>query len=282
VPILPMTTVKSIVKSLTPPILWQTARKLKPQPPAEIPLFEGPYPSWDAAASLADGWDAQVIIDRTLDAALKVQKGASAFEMDGVARDRIIYSPAILAFLLLVCSKQKHSLNIIDFGGGLGSNYFQNIKLLRHLSTTSIFWGVVEQKAFAKLGLEQFQTEQLKFFSSIDDALSSPPKCDAVIFTGSLQNIAQPYALLDKVINANIDIIAMDRMLVSSAASDAVFVQHPDPKIYYSATYPVWCFSKDRFVAHLNTKGYNLVEDFPAHPDDPFDHCGFIFTRKLR
>jgi putative methyltransferase (TIGR04325 family) len=199
--------------------------------------------------------------------------------MDGVMRDRIIYSPTILAFLLLVLSRQKSTLNIIDFGGGLGSNYIQNRKLLRHLRATSIYWGIVEQEAFAKLGREHFQTEELKFFSSIDEALSSAPHCDALIFTGSLQNIAEPYALLDQIINAGINLIAMDRLLVSPSAADGAFVQRPDPVLYYPATYPVWCFSKEKFIERLTAKGFTLVEYFTSDPDHPFDHCGMIFSK---
>jgi hypothetical protein len=59
-----MISIKRIAKSLTPPPLWQAMRKLKPR--SEIALrVEGPFPSWEAAASIADGWDAPSIIDKT-------------------------------------------------------------------------------------------------------------------------------------------------------------------------------------------------------------------------
>jgi putative methyltransferase (TIGR04325 family) len=275
-----MTSAKDIVKSLTPPLLWHAARKLKPKSDVHPAYgFEGPYPSWEAAASIADGWDAPSILDKTLDAALKVRDGLVAFEMDGVPRDRIIYSPTILAFLLLVLSRQKSTLNIIDFGGGLGSNYIQNHKLLRHLRATSVYWGVVEQEMLATLGKQHFQTEELKFFPTIDDALSAAPQCDAVIFTGSLQYIAEPHALLDRIVNADVKIIAMDRLLVSPSATDGAFVQRPDPALFYPATYPVWCFAKEKFIERLTARGFTLVEYFTFDPAHPFDDCGMIFSK---
>ncbi len=275
-----MTSAKDVVKSLTPPLLWQAARTFTSRIDAKPAFgFEGPYGSWDEAAAVADGWDDQSIIDKTLDTARKVRDGLVEFKMDGLPRERIIYSTTILAFLLLVLSRQKNFLSIIDFGGGLGSNYVQNRKLLRHLTKIPIDWGVVEQDAFAKLGREHFQTDELKFFSSIGSALAEMPQRDGVLFTGSLQNIAEPYALLDQIVRADIAIIALDRLLVSPTASDAAFVQRPDPKLFYHATYPVWCFSKEKFIAHLTARGYTLVEYFTSDPNRSFDHCGMIFSR---
>jgi putative methyltransferase (TIGR04325 family) len=281
-----MASTKDVLRSLTPPILWQTAHRLKshfagPNFAVLKSVFEGPLPSWEAAMSRSDGWDSPLITDKTLDAARKVRDGLIEFEQDGLARKKIIYSATILAFLLLVLSRHQNVLNIIDFGGGLGSNYVQNRKILRQLTATAVRWNVVERATFAKLGIEQFQTSELNFFSTLEAALSNQTPIPALLFSGSLQYIIDPLSLLDRVVNAGIEIIAFDRLLVGPGEKHAVFIQHPDQNVFYKATYPVWCFSKDAFVAWLVSKGFILVEDFTSNPEGHFDHCGLIFIRKI-
>jgi putative methyltransferase (TIGR04325 family) len=273
---------RDVLRSLTPQIIWRMARRLKSHlvgPNAST--FEGPFSSWEAAASRSDGWDSPVITAKTFDAALKVKAGLIEFEQDGVARERIIYSETILAFLLLVLARHKDVVNIIDFGGGLGCGYFQNRKILRQLAGTSIRWNIVERPVLAKLGAEHFQSAELNFYSTLEDVFSEiTPIPDAVLFSGSLQYVAEPLLVLDQAVNAGISIIALDRLLVWPRNKDAVFIQHPNPHTHYEATYPVRCFSRDALVAQFVARGFMLLERFSRVPDGPFDHCGLIFVRR--
>jgi putative methyltransferase (TIGR04325 family) len=272
-----MANTKDVLKSLTPPILWQAMRMLKSRTGTQRVFdFEGPYPSWEAAASRAGGWNEESIAG-DLDTAIKVRDGLIEFEMDGLAREQIIYSTTVISFLLLALSRQKTTINIIDFGGGLGSNYFQNRKLLRQLSGTSVSWNVVERPICAKSGTEHFQTEELKFFSSLEVAVAKlKPIPDALIFTGSLQYLAEPFLLLDQVVNYGIKLVAFDRLLVSPLSDHAAFVQRLN---FSPASFPVWCFSKDAFISWLTGKGFLLVEHFTSNSDVHFDHCGMIFAK---
>jgi putative methyltransferase (TIGR04325 family) len=277
-----MASAKDVLRLLTPPILWQMAHRLKSHFWLKSGPFEGPFSSWEAAVSRSDGWDSPEITDQTLNAALKVRDGLLEFEQDGVARKKIIYSETILAFLLLVLSRHKDILNIIDFGGGLGSNYFQNRKILRQLAATSVRWNIVERPIFAKLGIEHFQTAELTFYSILDDVLLKvKPIPDALLFSSSLQYVADPFSLLDQVVNVGIRIIALDRLRFWPGYEHAVFIQHPDPNLHYQATYPIWIFSKDTFVAWLVAKGFMSVEHFTSDPDPYFNACGMIFIRQL-
>jgi putative methyltransferase (TIGR04325 family) len=274
---------KTLLRAMTPPIVWQMARRVRARIPgsaARSKIFEGPFPSWKAAISISDGWDSPVIRDKTLAAALKVRDGVVEFEQDGNASNCIVYSPTILAFLLLTFSRQQENLSIIDFGGGFGSNYFQNRKVIRQLLGTRVQWNVVEQPAFASLGAEYFENAELKFYSTFAEALSSAgPGTDALLFSGSLQYLSEPLALLDEAIEADVRIFGFDRLLVSPFQEHAIFVQHPDVNAHYAATYPVWCFSKDAFVSHLTSRGFSLVEHFTRDPNLHFDHCGMVFVR---
>jgi putative methyltransferase (TIGR04325 family) len=78
--------------------------------------FEGPFQTWRDAAASADGWDAPEIAEHILIGALKVKAGDAVYERDGVLFDHIVYSPAILAALLLAAARYG-ALSIVDFGG---------------------------------------------------------------------------------------------------------------------------------------------------------------------
>jgi putative methyltransferase (TIGR04325 family) len=253
---------------LTPPILWQLRRRLRRGP------LDGPFASWEAAAARASGWDSPGIAELALAAALKVRDGAAAFERDSVARDSIIYSPTILAALLLAADRYR-ALNVIDFGGGLGSNYFQNLRLIRAMSGVPTSWNVVERAPLARIGVERFQTAQLRFHDDLGAVRLEHP---VLLFTGSLQYVADAFALLESALEMT-DIIALDRVLVWSEAEHAVFVQRLDPRRFDQVTLPTWCFAKDALIDWFAARGFRLVEHFAGGPPRRFENCGLLFVR---
>jgi putative methyltransferase (TIGR04325 family) len=267
-------TPKDILRKLTPPIVWSLAAKIKSGADETTQLFEGPFPSWDIAKSRADGWDAQVITDKTATSARRVRDGLAAVEQDGVESAQIPYSSTVLAFLSLLIARHRE-IDLIDFGGGLGANYFQNRKIVK-ATGLPLRWNVIERPALVDIGTREFQNHELRFFKKPADVV---PQCDSVIFTGSFQYLEQPEATLDEVA-AEAKILAFDRLVVSPGRDDGIYVQHPDPHIYYRATYPTWCFSKSTFVHRLATRGFRLVENFPLYPLARFELCGFLFVRQ--
>lgn len=265
--------VRTILKAVVPPVIVSLARGLRSaRPPRKN--FVGPYPSWEAAAADANGWDDPSITVKFLDSALKVRDGKAAFDQDGKVSSAITYSPVIFAALLLAVSRNREALNVIDIGGALGTNYVQNAGVLRGL-TVPIRWHVVDRPAFATLGREHFQTETLRFFDSLGAAQLKHP---VVLFTGSLQYFAEPFEALREVTDIA-EVVALDRVLTSPLPDHAVFVQQPNPDEYYAARYPVRCFSSDRLVAWFNQRGFSLVNRFTDNPRRHFDHGGMLFAR---
>jgi putative methyltransferase (TIGR04325 family) len=260
---------RTALQLLTPPIVWRLARRLRSRGP-----MEGPFASWEAASASATGWDSPGIVEQALAAAREVRDGAAAFERDSVARETIIYSPTILAALLLAADRH-HALNVIDFGGGLGSNYYQNLKLVRALSATSTSWNVVERAPLARIGAEQFQTAQLRFHDDLGAVRLDRP---VLLFTGSLQYVADAFGLLADAV-ARADIIALDRVLVWRQPQHAVFVQRLDARRFGPVTLPTWCFAKDALIDWFVARGFVLVEQFAAGPQRRFENCGLLFVR---
>jgi putative methyltransferase (TIGR04325 family) len=272
-----------MLRSLSPPILWELGHKLRSYVDQSRPLpaeeFEGPIPSWDAAIARSDGWDEPSITTKTLASALKVRDGLAEFEQDGLVYERISYSPTVLAFIILALSRRTGQLNILEVGGGLGQGYFQNRKIMQNLCNVRIAWSIVERPDLAKLGTEYFAKSDLRFFSSMEIALHELDNApEFVLFSGSLQYLAEPFDILDKITSAGAKILCFDRLLVSPTDQHAIFIQHP-PKILYQATYPTWCFSKDLFIENVVSRGFALVDHLTSNPKAEFDHCGMIFVR---
>ena len=62
-------------------------------------------------------------------ALIKVKNGDAVFERDSVIFDKIHYSFPLLSALSLTALNHNSTLNVLDFGGSLGSAYFQNKNL---------------------------------------------------------------------------------------------------------------------------------------------------------
>lgn len=145
---------------------------------------------------------------------------------------------------------------------------------------TPIRWNIVERPVFARLGAEHFQSSELSFSSSLADLLSGQAsQAESLLFSGSLQYVSDPFAILAQAAESEIKLIALDRVLVSPSPDHAIFIQNPDPSIFYQANYPVWCFSRDKIVRWFSDRGFALVEHFTKNADAHFNHCGMIFVR---
>ena len=180
-----------------------------------------------------------------------------------------------MAFLLIAAKHSEYGVDIIDFGGGLASNYYQHRRILARLGKNR--WSIIERPIFVKLGCEHFQSSEVTFCSSLADILWTDPK--AILFSGSLQCLVDPFRILAQVVaSSGIDLVAIDRVLMSPSEYHAAFVQNPS---IYAANYPVWCFSRDRMVEWFWENGFDLVEHFTSNPDAYFDHCGMIFARRM-
>jgi putative methyltransferase (TIGR04325 family) len=259
----------TVLNLLTPPVVWRLARRLR-----KYARLEGPFASWAEAAERATGWHNPILTELALAAALKVKDGTAAFERDSRPHNRIIYSPTILTALLLAAARHRR-LNVVDFGGALGSNYYQHLKLIRALPDLPVSWNVVERPALAKLGVEQFQNSELRFH---DDLAALRLDQAVLMFTGSLQYVAGAFGLLENAVR-DFDIIALDRLYVSPAADHAPYVQHLDPRRFGAVTLPMWCFAKAALIAWFEARSFVLVEQFAFSRERQFELCGMLFIR---
>ncbi|MBI5140226.1 MAG: methyltransferase, TIGR04325 family [Candidatus Vogelbacteria bacterium] len=150
---------KKIIREIIPPIIIRKYRDLKKQNG-----FFGNYDTWKEAANETTGYDTQKILEKVRASIWKVKSGEAAYERDSILFNKVQYAWPVLSCLLYVATKNQDRLNVLDFGGSLGSSYYQNVKFLNHL--LELRWNIVEQKKFVEVGRETFENDYLKFYST--------------------------------------------------------------------------------------------------------------------
>lgn len=104
---------------------------------------------------MKDNYKSAEILDRVKHASLKVKSGKALFERDARCFYDKSYRYPILSNLLSIANNNDGELNILDFGGSLGSFYNQHKVYLDKLK--KIQWNIVEQEHYVKLGIQHFQ-----------------------------------------------------------------------------------------------------------------------------
>ena len=225
--------------------------------------FSAPYATWEAASSAATGYDADEILAKVRAAALAVRRGEAAFERDSVLFEKPDPPAPLLAVLLRAALAHSGRLNVLDFGGSLGSAFFQCRPFLS--GAGRLRWSVVEQPAFVDCGRRDFETDELRFFDSIEAAAAAEPPHVAVLLS-CLQYLREPEGVARRIAAERPDAIVIDRTPMHDAPDDTVVVQHVNPAIY-RASYPFRIFGRDRLAALFGDR-YRIAEKLP---DTPFE-----------
>ena len=249
---------KAVVKKWTPPAL---IGHLKPLLKRGM-YYAGNYPDWITASAHASGYDSEMILERVEQATAKVIAGKAKYERDSMVFEKVQHSFPVLAGLLRAAIENGEHLSVLDFGGSLGSSYYQCRDFLSILP--SLKWGVVEQEIFVKRGSEQFETEQLKFYYTIAECIQKANP-NVVLLSSVLQYLPEPYVILEELINSGISHIIIDRTVFSIYERDRIAIQHV-PTSIYKASYPLRIFGGQSLLAAFRGR-YEMIADFDANWD---------------
>jgi putative methyltransferase (TIGR04325 family) len=238
--------------------------------------FMGDFKSWSEADKEAAGYDQKHILDKTLEAVRKVINGEMAFERDGVPFPRMQYNFPLLSALMRIAERHGR-LHVLDFGGSLGSTYFQSRGRLN--SCPDLRWAVVEQASHVAVGNKEFANEELSFYDSIESACKDN-EYDVLLLSGVLQYLPDPLTFLSSIVGRRIPAIIIDRTPFMVNGVARLTVQHV-PKRIYSASYPAWFFSEHEFLAKFETQ-YENIATWSAldkhHPQGGrAEYKGFLF-----
>jgi putative methyltransferase (TIGR04325 family) len=230
-------------------------------PPAFVPdvVYAGDYASFAEARACSTGYEETVILERTRAALHKVMRGEAAYERDSVTFDKLELPLPLLDILLRVAADHDRRLSVLDFGGSLGSTYYQCSNALAHLSRLE--WSIVEQPAHVACGQREFADAHLKFYATIQECLGSTQPT-VLLLSSVLQYLPEPWAFLRAAAQHGFEWIVLDRTPFIDAPQDRLTVETVSPRIY-PASYPAWFFSRPRLAEHL-LEGYELVTKFDA------------------
>lgn len=267
-----MTVRQKLTRWLPPAVVdayrrWYSDRRYIEHLPADQMRKEGiylagDYDKWETAMLQSTGYDADEILERTKTAMLKVKNFEAVYQRDSVIFDEIEYFWPLLAGLMWVTAESNGRLNVLDFGGSLGSSYFQNRKFLGNLFECR--WNVVEQPSHFEAGRLLFEDETLRFYDSIAACLEET-KPNVILLSGVLQYLPNPYAVLNELSNIACDYLIIDRTPIWLGGRDRLCVQYI-PEEIYSASYPSWIFSNEELFKTLGRK-WEIYAQFES-----FDH----------
>jgi putative methyltransferase (TIGR04325 family) len=252
-------TLKEIIKLVTPPVFIHLAKWLSGNRPKHTYDLSGNYHSWDEAMAASTGYASEIILEKTKAALLKVKNGEAVYERDSVLFDEIHYAWPMLAGLMWVTARSGGRLNVLDFGGSLGSSYFQNRVFLSALF--GVRWNIVEQPRHVETGKKLFEDDRLRFYGSVADCLADT-KPNVVLLSGVLQCLEHPYTVFEQIQKIPCDHIIIDRMPFWADPTDRLCVQRVPPDIY-AASYPCWIFAQSKFQAFLH-ETWQIITTFSS------------------
>jgi putative methyltransferase (TIGR04325 family) len=243
--------------------------------------FEGDYRTWEEALKDSSGYDSELILKKTCEALLKVKNGQALYERDSVLFDEVQHSFPLLAGLLRAAVENAGDLSILDFGGSLGSSYFQCRSFLSVVR--KIEWLVIEQPEHVRCGRKYFEDGILKFYESIGECMSKHRPTLALL-SSVLQYLPGPYETLDQLLALRIRYFIIDRTGFLLSERDRLTVQFV-PENIYEASYPAWFLNERKLVSQISRAGYVLLADFEALDEhspagEEARYKGFIFRLK--
>lgn len=260
-----MKTLKRTIKAILPPALTELIRYCM----NEDVTWYGNFNSWDEASKKSHGYSSADIANKVLFSTLEVKKGNAKYERDSVLFYDNSLNYELLAAILYAKNKNPE-IEIVDFGGALGSLYFQHRDFLKDFD---LKWNVVEQERFYEAGKSHVEDLFLKFKKSLEE--TSPDSL--LLMSGVLQYLPAPYAFLESVLKKKYKYIFIDRTGFNVSDVDRLTIQEV-PAFIYKASYPCWFFSESKLLDKVKAK-YDLRFDFNAldHANIPSNYKGYFF-----
>lgn len=259
-------------KAWLPPVLAQKIREC-----VFSPFWYGDFKSWADAKARTTGYEDGEILRRVRASALAVKAGEIAFELDSTRFVDYQFNWELVASLQHAALRSGTALDVVDFGGSLGSSYFQHKPLLANIGVTS--WQVVEQPHFVRCGQAEIAEGNLSFAESLEET-RRPGTPQTLLLSGVLQCLEDPWAFIGKAIGMGFNFIIVDRTGFNPLGGDRLTIQRV-PKRIYRASYPCWFFDQPTFERHFATC-YSTVFRFKAQDraNIPSIYRGFLFERK--
>ncbi|MBK9990385.1 MAG: methyltransferase, TIGR04325 family [Verrucomicrobia bacterium] len=236
--------------------------------------FAGDFSSWGEARAASKGYDDAAVLARVVAATRAVVEGQALWDRDGAVFTAPEYNMSLLSVLKKIAQAEDGRLDLVDFGGALGSTWRQHRALLSDLG--SVHWRVVEQPHYVASG-KQFTDNVLSFHPALQDALSLG--ANTVLLSGVLAYLERPHQLIEDLVRLRVRHIIIDRTSFAVNGRARLTVQRV-PAGLGGGSYPCWHFDQRRLLEPLTglyrlETGWRSFEDFGPR----VEFLGFYFTR---
>lgn len=199
-------------------------------------IWEGIYPSFDAAGGNTGTWCESLWVDRSKEKALRILGGASS------SCDYCI--PSIAAF---VQAKKQH-IRILEFGGSVGLSVRAIVEALADRDAVEIH--IIDNENVCAAGREVFKCDPRVFFHTrIPDGM----RFDLAHCGSSIQYVENWSEVVRQLVRSAPDFLVFDDV---PAGDIPTFVSL---QAYYGKTIPHWFFNLGEFIDTVESvTGYQL------------------------
>lgn len=226
--------------------------------------YEGVFDDWESALGKCTGYDANEIFEKVMASAIAVRDGKACYERDSVLFYETKYNYPLVLHICGIAKEYANQINIIDWGGSLGSAYFQNRKLLQVFNIT-YKWTVIEQEHFVAFGKNNLCDQHLGFEYNLQ-MVRNIEKYNCIIFGSVLQYINFSDELLEQVVKLMIPYIIIERTPLGD--KDYYLVERVKEPIY-EASYPLHVLNREKLYTFLSKHGYTLIDEWETDYDSP-------------
>lgn len=222
--------------------------------------FFGDHKSWEDARTEAGGYDQPDILIKTELAMREIIAGRASFERDSVLLPSPEYPWPLITCLIYAAQADGNRLSVLDFGGALGSTYYQCRPFLKNIS--QLAWMVVEQKHYVESGQREFSKGPVSFHQ---DTLSAclVQKPNFLLLSSVLPYLPNPYEKFQELSDLKIRNLLVDRTFFLRRPGERLTVQVV-PEWIYPASYPAWFLDEAKLKEVAAGAGYRLMAEFPA------------------
>lgn len=216
------------------------------------------HSSWSEAAALGS-YSSPFILEKVRAAVLKILQGSHSYERDGVAFKQ---RPVKYTLRDIIKRVWEPGDAIIDFGGGLGGTYLNNMDVF---AGDDITYLVIEQDSFREEGVRLAQKFNLPltYYSSLCHVnLQKPPKM--LLLSGVLQYIEHWPEIIQQGLLLQPEHVVVDRTPVTHDQVRFFSCNYLD---YYNSptSYPLQTINEKSLLSEFSH--YSLVDDWESDFD---------------
>lgn len=256
--------------------LWRFVRK--------NPSFTGNYSSVEEANHYCKGYGTEEIFEKVKAAALAVKNNEACYERDSSLFYTYDTNYNLLMYLYRLAFRQKKPIGVLDWGGSLGSTYFQHRKLLLQDQMVNN-WTVIEQPHFVEFGKNKLEDDVLRFeHTDIQSVDISKYQC--ILFSAVLHYLKDYQSIINKICSCNIETIILERTPVCQ--KEMICIEQVKEPIY-NAAYAMQIFCEKNLKSLFVKKGYTLVDEWKSLVDSPIyvngefvEFKSFIFEKEIK